>query len=225
MFHILIAERDAKTRRQLERALQKKGYQITGVADGAAALAQIDRVLFDLMVADTDLAHIDGFELTRQLRETGYLFPILLISGQNDFPSKKKGFELGADDYMAKPVDIEEMALRIQALLRRSRRIHDRQLLVGNTVLDYDSLTLSTRDTSWSLPQKEFLLLYQLASYPGKIFTKQQLIDEIWGLDSESDIRTVDVHVNRLRERLKFNDDLHIVTVRGLGYKAVKRVM
>ena len=223
MFHILIAERDAKTRRQLERALQKKGYQITGVADGAAALAQIDRVLFDLMVADTDLAHIDGFELTRQLRETGYLFPILLISGQNDFPSKKKGFELGADDYMAKPVDIEEMALRIQALLRRSRRIHDHQLHVGNTVLDYDSLTLSTRDTSWSLPQKEFLLLYQLASYPGKIFTRQQLIDEIWGLDSESDIRTVDVHVNRLRERLKFNNDLHIVTVRGLGYKAVKR--
>ena len=225
MFHILIAERDTKTRRQLERALQKKGYQITGVADGAAALAQIDRQLFDLMIADTDLAHIDGFELTRQLRETGYPFPILLISGQNDFPSKKKGFELGADDYMAKPVDIEEMALRIQALLRRSRRIHDHQLHVGNTVLDYDSLTLSTRDTSWSLPQKEFLLLYQLASYPGKIFTRQQLIDEIWGLDSESDIRTVDVHVNRLRERLKFNDDLHIVTVRGLGYKAVNRVM
>ncbi len=225
MFHILIAERDAKTRRQLERALQKKGYQITGVADGAAALAQIDRVLFDLMVADTDLAHIDGFELTRQLRETGYLFPILLISGQNDFPSKKRGFELGADDYMAKPVDIEEMALRIQALLRRSRRIHDRQLHVGNTVLDYDSLTLSTRDTSWSLPQKEFLLLYQLASYPGKIFTRQQLIDEIWGLDSESDIRTVDVHINRLRERLKYNPDLDILTVRGLGYKAVNRVM
>ena len=225
MFHILIAERDAKTRRQLERALQKKGYQITDVADGAAALAQIDRVLFDLMVADTDLAHIDGFELTRQLRETGYLFPILLISGQNDFPSKKKGFELGADDYMAKPVDIEEMALRIQELLRRSRRIHDRQLHVGNTVLDYDSLTLSTRDTSWSLPQKEFLLLYQLASYPGKIFTRQQLIDEIWGLDSESDIRTVDVHINRLRERLKYNPDLDILTVRGLGYKAVNRVM
>lgn len=225
MFHILIAERDAKTRRQLERALQKKGYQITGVADGAAALAQIDRVLFDLMVADTDLAHIDGFELTRQLRETGYLFPILLISGQNDFPSKKKGFELGADDYMAKPVDIEEMALRIQALLRRSNSIHARQIHTGTTVLDYDSLTLSTRDTSWSLPQKEFLLLYQLASYPGKIFTRQQLIDEIWGLDSESDIRTVDVHINRLRERLKYNPDLDILIVRGLGYKAVNRVM
>lgn len=225
MFHILIAERDAKTRRQLERALQKKGYQITGVADGAAALAQIDRVLFDLMVADTDLAHIDGFELTRQLRETGYLFPILLISGQNDFPSKKKGFELGADDYMAKPVDIEEMALRIQALLRRSNSIHARQIHTGTTVLDYDSLTLSTRDVSWSLPQKEFLLLYQLASYPGKIFTRQQLIDEIWGLDSESDIRTVDVHINRLRERLKYNPDLDILTVRGLGYKAVNRVM
>ena len=126
---------------------------------------------------------------------------------------------------MAKPVDIEEMALRIQALLRRSRRIHDRQLHVGNTVLDYDSLTLSTRDVSWSLPQKEFLLLYTLASYPGKIFTRQQLIDEIWGLDSESDIRTVDVHINRLRERLKYNPDLDILTVRGLGYKAVNRVM
>ena len=225
MFHILIAERDAKTRRQLERALQKKGYQITGVADGAAALAQIDRVLFDLMVADTDLAHIDGFELTRQLRETGYLFPILLISGQNDFPSKKKGFELGADDYMAKPVDIEELALRVQALLRRSNSIHARQIHTGTTVLDYDSLTLSTRDVSWSLPQKEFLLLYKLASYPGKIFTRQQLIDEIWGLDSESDIRTVDVHINRLRERLKYNPDLDILTVRGLGYKAVNRVM
>lgn len=223
MFHILIAERDAKTRRQLERALQKKGYQITGVADCAAALAQIDRVLFDLMVADTDLAHIDGFELTRQLRETGYLFPILLISGQNDFPSKKKGFELGADDYMVSPVDVEELALRVQALLRRSSSIHARQIHTGTTVLDYDSLTLSMRDASWSLPQKEFLLLYQLASYPGKIFTRQQLIDEIWGLDSESDIRTVDVHINRLRERLKYNPDLHIVTVRGLGYKAVKR--
>lgn len=225
MFHILIAERDAKTRRQLERALQKKGYQITGVADGAAALAQIDRVLFGLMVADTDLAHIDGFELTRQLRETGYLFPILLISGQNDFPSKKKGFELGADDYMVSPVDVEELALRVQALLRRSNSIHARQIHTGTTVLDYDSLTLSTRDVSWSLPQKEFLLLYKLASYPGKIFTRQQLIDEIWGLDSESDIRTVDVHINRLRERLKYNPDLDILTVRGLGYKAVNRVM
>ena len=142
MFHILIAERDAKTRRQLDRALQKKGYQITGVADGAAALAQIDRVLFGLMVADTDLAHIDGFELTRQLRETGYLFPILLISGQNDFPSKKKGFELGADDYMVSPVDVEELALRVQALLRRSNSIHARQIHTGTTVLDYDSLTL-----------------------------------------------------------------------------------
>ena len=223
MFHILIAERDAKTRRQLERALQKKGYQITGVADGAAALAQIDRVLFDLMVADTDLAHIDGFELTRQLRETGYLFPILLISGQNDFPSKKKGFELGADDYMAKPVDIEEMALRIQALLRRSRRIHDRQLHVGNTVLDYDSLTLSTRDTSWSLPQKEFLLLYKLLSEPGRIFTRIELMDEIWGADSDTGWETVTVHIGRLRRRFENWPEFEIVSVRGLGYKAVKK--
>ena len=126
---------------------------------------------------------------------------------------------------MVSPVDVEELALRVQALLRRSSSIHARQIHTGTTVLDYDSLTLSMRDASWSLPQKEFLLLYQLASYPGKIFTRQQLIDEIWGLDSESDIRTVDVHVNRLRERLKYNPDLDILTVRGLGYKAVNRVM
>ena len=171
------------------------------------------------------MSHIDGFELTRQLRETGYTFPILLSSDRDAFPDKKKGFELGADDYMVSPVDVEELALRVQVLLRRSNSIHARQIHTGTTVLDYDSLTLSTRDVSWSLPQKEFLLLYKLASYPGKIFTRQQLIDEIWGLDSESDIRTVDVHINRLRERLKYNPDLDILTVRGLGYKAVNRVM
>ena len=225
MFHILIAEKDGKLRRQLGRVLQKKGYHTTGAADGAAALTQIDREFVDLMIAGTDLAHIDGFELTRQLRETGYTFPILLSSDRDAFPDKKKGFELGADDYMVSPVDVEELTLRVQALLRRSNSIHARQIHTGTTVLDYDSLTLSTRDVSWSLPQKEFLLLYKLASYPGKIFTRQQLIDEIWGLDSESDIRTVDVHINRLRERLKYNPDLDILTVRGLGYKAVNRVM
>ena len=142
MFHILIAEKDGKLRRQLGRVLQKKGYHTTGAADGAATLTQIDREFVDLMIAGTDLSHIDGFELTRQLRETGYTFPILLSSDRDAFPDKKKGFELGADDYMVSPVDVEELALRVQALLRRSNSIHARQIHTGTTVLDYDSLTL-----------------------------------------------------------------------------------
>ena len=222
---LLLAEDEAALSKALTAILERNNYSVDSVCDGQAALEYLESDNYDGVILDIMMPKIDGITVLRKLRQKGSLVPVLLLTAKSEVDDKVLGLELGADDYMVSPVDVEELALRVQALLRRSNSIHARQIHTGTTVLDYDSLTLSTRDVSWSLPQKEFLLLYKLASYPGKIFTRQQLIDEIWGLDSESDIRTVDVHINRLRERLKYNPDLDILTVRGLGYKAVNRVM
>ena len=227
MFHIMVVEDDHHTRRLMCTVLERGGYQPIPAIDGEDALAQLDKKHVDLIILDIMMPCMDGYELTRILRENGNTLPILMVSAKQEPSDKRKGFIIGTDDYMTKPVDEEEMLLRVAALLRRSRIVTERRLEVGKTVLFYDSLTVRTDGASsaaaggMEMPQKEFLLLFKLLSYPNKIFTRRQLMDEIWDMDSDSDERTVDVHISRLRDRFRDNLDFEIVTVRGLGYKAV----
>ena len=164
---------------------------------------------------------MDGYELTKELRDAGFIVPILMVTAKDTYPDKKKGFDLGIDDYITKPIDMEELVLRVKALLRRARISQDKKLVIGDIILDYDSLEVITPSDEISLPKKEFYLLYKLLSYPKKIFTRQDLLDDIWGYDTEVDERTVDVHIKRLREKFKDFKEFEIVTVRGLGYKGV----
>ena len=165
---------------------------------------------------------MDGYEFVRSLRDSGFTTPVLMITAKDAFDDMRLGFLSGSDDYMVKPVNVNEMVLRVGALLRRAQMINERRQTIGNTVLECDSLTVLTAGETVVLPQKEFMLLYKMVSYPGRIFTRQQLMDEIWGYDSDSDTHTVDVHIGRLRERFRNNPDFKIVTMRGVGYKAVK---
>ena len=221
MFNIMIVEDDANQRRLMSTVLEQYGYNVIQAIDGIDALEQLDKKHVDLMILDIMMPRMDGFELTDTLRQSGCNIPILMVTAKQSPVDKRKGFIIGTDDYMTKPVDEEEMVLRVGALLRRSRIVNEKKLTVGTTTLYYDSFTVVTGDTTNEHPQKEFLLLFKLLSYPGKIFTRRQLMDEIWDMDSESDERTVDVHVSRLRDKYRSCPDFEIVTVRGLGYKAV----
>ena len=223
MFKIMVVEDDANTRKLMGTVLCQNGYEPILARDGVEALELMDVRHVDLIILDIMMPRMDGYEFTKTLRESDCNIPILMVTARETLEDKKKGFNLGSDDYMVKPLDEEEMLLRIAALLRRSKIASARKITVGDTVLDYDAMTLTQKDDSQILPQKEFLLLFKLLSYPNKIFTRRQLMDEIWEMDSETDERTVDVHINRLRERLRSNGDVEIVTVRGLGYKAVKK--
>ena len=222
MFNILVVEDDAELNRLFCTVLSKNGYNPIGASDGEAALDIMQSEYIDLIITDIMMPRLDGFQLTESLRQTDRTTPVLLITAKDSFGDKQRGFLSGADDYMVKPVDVEEMLLRVGALLRRARIISDHRQVVGSTVLDYDTLTVTVGNKETVLPQKEFYLLYKLLSAPGHIFTRQQLMDEIWGMESETEARTVDVHINRLRERFRDCTDFSIVTVRGLGYKAVK---
>lgn len=223
MFRILVAEDDAQLRQMFCRVLTRAGFSPIPVADGQEALEVLEKDFVDLIVSDIMMPRVDGYELVQTLRESGSQIPVLMITAKDRFQDMQMGFLSGTDDYMVKPVNVNEMVLRINALLRRAKMITERRQTVGGTVLEFDGFTLQSREGTQVLPQKEFQLLYKLASYPGRIFTRQQLMEDIWGPDSESDIHTVDVHVGRLRERLRDNPDLEIVTVRGLGYKAVRK--
>ncbi|MBR6873528.1 MAG: response regulator transcription factor [Ruminococcus sp.] len=223
MFSILVAEDDLNTRRLTADVLEENGYTVLTAKDGVEALEILDTKHADLIVADIMMPRMDGYELTRQLRSAGNNIPIIMVTAKEAIADKKKGFIEGTDDYMVKPVDEEELLLRITALLRRAQIANDRRITIGDTVLDYDNLSVTEPAGRTDLPPKEFMLIYKLLSYPDKIFTRRQLIDEIWDMSSESDERTVDVHVNRLRDRFKDNGDFEIVTVRGLGYKGVKK--
>ena len=222
MFSILVVEDDEKLNRLFCAVLSRSDYNTFSAADGEEALEVLDREYIDLIVSDIMMPRMDGYELARALRDAGYNLPILMITAKDHFEDKQKGFLLGIDDYMVKPIDVNEMVLRVGALLRRAKIVNERRIEVGSTVLDYDSLTVTCGGEEMLLPQKEFLLLYKLLAYPGKILTRQQLMDEIWGMDSETDERTVDVHINRLRDRFRRCSDFQIVTVRGLGYKSNK---
>ncbi len=223
MFRILIVEDDTELRQLFQKVLTKHGYSVLGAGDGVEALATLDKEYVDLIISDIMMPEMDGYELVRVLRESGSKIPVLMITAKEAFDDMRLGFFSGTDDYMVKPVNVNEMVLRVGALLRRAQMINDRRLSIGNTEMECDSLVLSFGGEKQVLPQKEFMLLYKMASYPGKIFTRQQIMDEIWGYDSETDAHTVDVHIGRLRERLRENPDLLIETIRGVGYKVVKK--
>ena len=222
MINILVVEDDIKLNKLFCTVLNRSNYRTFPATDGVEALGILDKEYIDLIVLDIMMPNMDGYELTKILRDAGYDLPILMITAKEDFKDKQKGFNMGIDDYMVKPIDVNEMVLRVDALLRRAQIVNTRKIEIGTTILDYDSLTAIIGDDEFLLPQKEFYLLYKLLSYPNKIFTRQQLMDEIWGMDSETDERTVDVHINRLRDRFKDSLDFKIVTIRGLGYKVVK---
>ncbi len=222
MFKILIAEDDRELRQLFQHVLGKNGYMVKGVSDGKEALEAMDNDYFDLIISDIMMPNVDGYELVRSLREAGNMIPVLMITARDAFDDMRLGFLSGTDDFMVKPVNINEMVLRVSALLRRAQMINERRQTIGNTVLECDSLTVTTDGDSMILPQKEFMLLYKMVSFPGKIFTRQQLMDDIWGYESESDTHTVDVHIGRLRERFRDNEDFKIVTIRGVGYKVMK---
>lgn len=222
MLKILVAEDDHELRRLFAHVLMKNGYTVKEVCNGKEALEALDAECFDLIISDIMMPVMDGYEFVRQLRESGNTTPVMMITAKDAFDDMRRGFLFGSDDYMVKPINVNEMVLRVQALLRRAQMISDRKVTIGDTVIEYDSFTVSFHGESIVLPQKEFMLLYKLVSYPGRIFTRQQLMDDIWGYDSDSDTHTVDVHIGRLRERLRENNDFKIVTMRGIGYKVVK---
>ena len=223
MFTILVAEDDLALQRMMCAFLGLNGYQSIPAGNGEEALSQIDRTMPDLVIADVMMPVMDGWELTQELRRAYHLLPIMLVTARTTLEDKRTGFACGADDYLTKPVDLDELLLHVGALLRRSQAMTSHKLTVGETLLDYDSLTVSRGDLSITLPKKEFYLLFKLLSSPRQIFTRRQLMDEIWGMDAQSDERTVDVHIKRLREKCEVFPDFDIVTVRGLGYKAEKR--
>lgn len=222
MFKILIAEDDRELRQLFGHVLAKNGYTVRGVSNGQEALDALDEEYCDLIISDIMMPVMDGYELVRSLREAGNSIPVLMITAKDAFDDMRLGYLSGTDDYMVKPVNVNEMVLRIGALLRRAQMINERRQTIGETVMECDSLTVTVRGESMVLPQKEFMLLYKMASYPGRIFTRQQLMDDIWGYDSASDTHTVDVHIGRLRERFRDNPDFKIVTMRGVGYKVVR---
>jgi len=225
MFQVLVVEDDASLRKLMSAALKQHGYEPFTAEDGQMALDVLEKTNIDLIISDIMMPNMDGYELTSALRKANYNLPILLVTAKESFEDKQKGFMAGIDDYMVKPIDVNEMILRVGALLRRSQMASEHSLVVGNCTLDYDAQSVKFgAGLAETIPQKEFLLLFKLLSYPNKIFTRRQLLDELWGMESEVDERTVDVHIKRLRERYKGNPNFDILTIRGLGYKAVKLV-
>ena len=224
MFHVLVVDDDKNTRLLMRALLEGEHYTVTLAANGAEALSAMERNHVDLVVLDLMMPRMDGYEFTRELRAASNDLPILMVSAKQLPDDRKKGFLAGIDDFMVKPVDEEELLLRIKALLRRAKIASERRIVLGDVVLDYEALSVFRGGETMVLPQKEFLLLYKLLSYPGKIFTRIELMDEIWGADSETGWETVTVHVGRLRRRFEGWSEFEIVSVRGLGYKAVKRV-
>lgn len=224
MFHILVVDDDKNTRLYFQAVFEGNGYTVSVAENGEKALELLDQSHIDLVVLDIMMPGMDGYEFTKTLRESDSNLPILMVSAKYLPADKHRGFAVGTDDYMTKPVDEEEMLLRVRALLRRAQIASERRIVVGDVVLDYDSMTVTRKDEVQELPQKEFLLLYKFLSYPGKIFTRIQLMDEIWGAESETGWETVTVHVGRLRKRFENWNEFEIVSVRGLGYKVVKKV-
>lgn len=223
MLKILIAEDDRELCQLFRHVLIKNGYVVTGVSNGKEALDALDAEYYDLIISDIMMPVMDGYELVKSIRDAGINTPVLMITAKADFDDMKLGFLSGTDDYMIKPINVNEMVLRVGALLRRAQMISERRQTIGDTVLECDSLTVNSGNFRMVLPQKEFMLLYKMVSFPGRIFTRQQLMDDIWGYDTETDSHTVEVHIGRLRERFRDNKDFKIVTIRGVGYKVVKQ--
>ena len=224
MFHLLVVDDDKNTRLFLTALLEEAGYTVTAASNGEEALEKMDRAHIDLVVLDIMMPKMDGYQFTQELRSANAELPILMVSAKQLPEDRKKGYRLGINDFMSKPVDEEELILRIKNLLRMSRIVSERKMHIGDVVLDYDSFTVLRGEETIPLPQKEFQLLFKMLSQPGKIFTRIELMDDIWGAESETGWETVTVHVGRLRKHFENWPEFEIVSVRGLGYKAVKHV-
>lgn len=223
MIKIMVVEDDLNTQKLMNKVLTSHGYGVLLARDGLDALILLDKQHVDLVIVDVMMPNLDGYELTKQLRSSWANLPILMVTAKQEFNDKKEGFISGVDDYMTKPVNEEEMLLRLQALLRRAQIMSEYKLTFGNVVLNHKTLTISRGNEELLLPTKEFQLLFKLLSYPNVIFTRLQLMDEIWGMETTTDDHTLNVHINRLRDRFRDWNEFEIVTVRGLGYKAVKK--
>ena len=221
MFNVLVVEDDKNLKKLMVTYLKRNNYTVFEANNGLQALDIIDKQYIDLVISDVMMPEMDGFELLNELRTSNYEIPIMLITAKGDISDKKQGFILGADDYMVKPVDMEEMILRVSVLLKRVKSANTRKIVIGDLIIDYDQLSVTKYGKVYNLAQKEFYLLYKLISTPNTIFSRQELIEEIWGLESESEYRTVDVHIKRLREKLSDLNEFEIVTVRGAGYKVI----
>ena len=221
MFKILIAEDDRELRQLFAHVLTKNGYTVLGVSNGEEALAALEQSYYDLIISDIMMPDIDGFEFAENVRRVNKHIPILFMSAKDDLPSKQKGFRLGIDDYMVKPVQLDELLLRVRALLRRANIEMERKLIVGNLELDADGMTASIGGEEVPVTTREFNILYKLLSYPKKTLSRAQLMDEFWGVDTDTSLRAVDVYITKLRDKFSGCDGFEIKTVRGLGYKAV----
>lgn len=224
MINVLIVEDDKSLRRLMEVFLKQNGYEVYLAEDGEKAIEIFEDKHIDLVICDIMMPKVNGYELVKDLRNSNYELPILMVTAKETIEDKRKGFLVGVDDYMVKPIDLDEMLLRINALLRRSRISNEHKLIIGDVVLNYNTLTITKGSKVIELAKKEFYLLFKLLSYPKQIFTRNQLMEEIWGMDIESDERTVDVHIKRIREKLNDFNEFKIVTVRGLGYKAERNI-
>lgn len=221
MFKILVVEDNKNLRRLMTTYLKRNNYDTLEAEDGEIALDVMDKNHVDLIISDVMMPNMDGYELTKELRDAGFMIPILMVTAKETIDDKREGFLSGVDDYMVKPVDMDELILRVGVLLRRANIVNQRKLKIGSIVISYDEYTVTKGKEVYQVPQKEFQLLYKLLSFPNKIFTREELKDEIWGMESESDLRTVDVHIKRLREKFDGFDEFEIVTIRGVGYKGI----
>ncbi len=220
MFSILVVEDNKVLNDMISTKLKLESYNVYSAFDGEEALNTLDSEYIDLIISDIMMPGIDGYELTKSLRDINSTIPILMISAKNQIEDMERGFDSGTDDYMIKPINMQEMILRVKALLRRSQIANEKKLKVGSTILDYDALTIKTENTIYNMPPKEFYLIFKLLSSPNKIFTRMELMDEIWGMDTDIDDRTIDSHIKKLRRKFDNCSDFEIITVRGLGYKS-----
>ena len=221
MVNILIVDDDKNIRKLLKVVLERQGYIVHLASDGLEALKVLDQVKINLVVVDIMMPNMDGFELVAAIKDYNKNLPVLMVTARGSYNDKLCGFNLGVDDYMVKPIDINELTLRVNAILRRSKIANENRVTIGSTVLDSESYTVTTNNETVTLPQKEFLLLFKLLSYPDRVFTRFEIMDEIWGYESDSDEKTINVHISKLRSRYDNNPDFSIETVRGIGYKAV----
>ncbi len=220
MFSILVVEDDEMLNKMICAKLKQESYLVFSSSDGEQALDLLDREHIDLIISDIMMPNMDGYELAKELRDAAYTLPILMITAKNQIEDMERGFRAGTDGYMIKPISLRELVLRVKALLRRAQIANEKKLTIGNTLLDYNALTVTTNEEVFEMPPKEFYLLFKLLSNPNKIFTRQELMDEIWGMDTEVDDRTIDSHIKKLRRKFEHCTDFEIVTIRGLGYKS-----
>lgn len=224
MVKILVVDDDKNIRKLITVVLEKEGFVVFNAKDGQEALSVLDKETIDLIIVDIMMPNVNGYEFTETVRLSNQKTPILMMSAKQLVEDRKKGFMAGIDDFMVKPVDTEELVLRVRAIMRRAKINDEGKIVIGEVIVDGDSLSVIRGNETQVLPQKEFMLLHKLLSYPNKIFTRIQLMDDIWGMESETGWETVTVHIARLRKRFENFPEFEIQSVRGLGYKAVKKV-